>query len=127
MRGYHYHTGLVFSALAPGHGQAIANGGRYDDIGEVFGRARPATGFNTDLKALLGYLPENSSDESVYSILAPDSYGLSDSDSLSLWQTIQQLRADGECVINALPGQTGVEQYRRHLVLKQNRWLVDKT
>lgn len=127
LRGYHYHTGLVFSALAPGHGQAIANGGRYDDIGEVFGRARPATGFNTDLKALLGYLPKNSSDESVYSILAPDSYGLSDSDSLSLWQTIQQLRADGECVINALPGQTGVEQYRRHLVLKQNRWLVDKT
>jgi ATP phosphoribosyltransferase regulatory subunit len=127
LRGYHYHTGLVFSALAPGHGQAIANGGRYDDIGEVFGRARPATGFNTDLKALLGYLPKNSSDESVYSILAPDSYGLSDSDSLSLWQTIQQLRANGECVINALPGQQGAEQYRRHLVLKQNRWLVDKT
>lgn len=127
LRGYHYHTGLVFSALAPGHGQAIANGGRYDDIGEVFGRARPATGFNTDLKALLGYLPKNSSDESVYSILAPDSYGLSDSDSLSLWQTTQQLRANGECVINALPGQQGAEQYRRHLVLKQNRWLVDKT
>jgi ATP phosphoribosyltransferase regulatory subunit len=48
LRGFHYHTGLVFSALAPGCGQALANGGRYDDIGEVFGRGRPATGFNTD-------------------------------------------------------------------------------
>ncbi len=127
LRGYHYHTGLVFAALAPGHGQAIANGGRYDDIGEVFGRARPATGFNTDLKALLGYLPNNSSDESSNSILAPDSQGLSNSDSLSLWHATQQLRADGERVISALPGQADVEQYCRHLVLKENRWLVEKT
>lgn len=126
LRGYHYHTGLVFAALAPGHGQAIANGGRYDDIGEVFGRARPATGFNTDIKALLGYLPKDSSDKGSNSILAPDSHGLSDNDSLSLWRAIQQLRADGERVISALPGQTAVEQYRRHLVLQESCWLVEK-
>lgn len=53
LRGYHYHTGVVFAAFVPGHGQAIAQGGRYDDIGEVFGRARPATGFSTDLKTLV--------------------------------------------------------------------------
>ncbi|MEH6559479.1 MAG: ATP phosphoribosyltransferase regulatory subunit [Oceanicoccus sp.] len=127
LRGYHYHTGLVFAALAPGHGQAIANGGRYDDIGEVFGRARPATGFNTDLKALLGYLPKDVSDESSNSILAPDNNALNDSDSLSLWHAIQKLRANGERVISALPGQSGVEQYCRHLVLQESCWLVKNT
>ena len=53
LRGYHYHTGLVFAAYVPGHGRALANGGRYDDVGRVFGRARPATGFSADIKALL--------------------------------------------------------------------------
>ena len=125
LRGYHYHTGLVFAALAPGHGQAIANGGRYDDIGEVFGRARPATGFNTDLKALLGYLVADGEDERVNSILAPDSCGLSDDDSSSLWQAVQQLRAEGECVISALPEQTDVETYRRHLVYQGDRWVIE--
>ncbi len=57
LRGYHYHTGIVFAAYVPGHGQALANGGRYNDVGAVFGRARPATGFATDLKALMALLP----------------------------------------------------------------------
>ena len=52
LKDYNYHTGLVFSAFVPGLGQALAKGGRYDATGEVFGRARPATGFSTDLKAL---------------------------------------------------------------------------
>ena len=58
LRGYHYHTGIVFAASVPGHGRALANGGRYDDVGRVFGRARPATGFATDLKALMTLLPD---------------------------------------------------------------------
>ena len=53
LRGYHYHTGVVFAAFVPGIGQSIAQGGRYDDIGADFGRARPATGFSTDLKSLV--------------------------------------------------------------------------
>ena len=57
LRGYHYHTGLVFAAYVAGCGQALANGGRYNDVGAVFGRARPATGFATDLKALMTMLP----------------------------------------------------------------------
>src|SRR3546814_1417176 len=53
LRGYHYHTGVVFAVFVPGVGQSIAQGGRDDDIGADFGRARPATGFSTDLKTLV--------------------------------------------------------------------------
>ncbi len=53
LRGYHFHTGVVFAAFVPSSGKEIARGGRYDDIGRVFGRARPATGFSTDLKTLM--------------------------------------------------------------------------
>lgn len=52
LSGHSYHTGLVFAVYMPGCGRAIANGGRYDDIGSEFGRARPATGFSIDLRAL---------------------------------------------------------------------------
>ena len=52
LRGYHYKTGLVFAAFTPGVGQEIVRGGRYDNIGKVFGRARPAVGFSGDLKLL---------------------------------------------------------------------------
>ncbi len=58
LRGYHYHSGLVFAAYATGHSDAVARGGRYDEIGRVFGRARPATGFSLDLRELLPSLPE---------------------------------------------------------------------
>src|SRR5690606_13949499 len=60
LRGYHYLTGLVFAAFASGYGNPIASGGRYDHIGEVFGRARPATGFAVDITALskLGLLAQ---------------------------------------------------------------------
>ncbi len=53
LRGYRYHTGLVFAAFAPGHGREIARGGRYDGVGAEFGAARPATGFSADLNELL--------------------------------------------------------------------------
>ncbi|MEX2469690.1 MAG: ATP phosphoribosyltransferase regulatory subunit, partial [Pseudohongiellaceae bacterium] len=52
LRGYAYHTGIVFAAYTPIHGRAVAKGGRYDHIGEVFGRKRPASGFDSDLKTL---------------------------------------------------------------------------
>lgn len=52
LRGYQYHTGMMFAAYVPGYGHALAKGGRYDDTGRVFGRARPATGFSMDLKQL---------------------------------------------------------------------------
>lgn len=93
LRGYHYHTGVVFAAFAPGLGREIASGGRYDHIGEAFGRARPATGFTVDLIALkrLGA----PSDQSPVGIFVPFELVASH------WSAIQTLRAEGERVICA--------------------------
>lgn len=117
LRGYHYHTGLVFAALAPGYGQALANGGRYDHIGEVFGRARPATGFNCDLKALLKAMPP------IETKVAQAIYAPADSD-VALWQAVQALRAGGEQVINGLPNQQSKPGCNRQLVLENGQWQV---
>jgi len=97
LRGYGYHTGVVFGAFVPGCGQAVAQGGRYDDVGRVFGRARPATGFSADLKVLLGLLPEEPAPAN--GICAPWS------DDRELCAAIATLRGEGERVIVALPGQ----------------------
>ena len=121
LRGYHYHTGVVFAAFVPAVGQAIAQGGRYDDIGADFGRARPATGFSTDLKTLvtLGRMPLG---EEPAGIWAPDSHDV------YLWQAVRRLRADGERVVQALPGQELSEAVQAHcdrqLVLHEGRWQV---
>lgn len=99
LRGYRYQTGVVFAAFVPGHGQEIARGGRYDDIGKAFGRARPATGFSSDLKTLVGLsraLPSKSA-----GIFAP---ALEDA---ALDAKIAELRAQGERVVSMLPGQAG--------------------
>ena len=98
LRGYHYHTGLLFAAYTSGEGQEIARGGRYDDIGEVFGRARPATGFSADLKTLLNLSQQNTPSD-VLGILAPSD------DSPELLNAIKTLRAEGEKVIQSLAGQ----------------------
>lgn len=99
LRGYHYHTGTVFAAFVPGRGQAIAQGGRYDDIGRIFGRARPATGFSADLRALLSLAPERK--PALRGIFAPP-----DEDP-ALEEQVRALRASGERVVRALPGQQG--------------------
>lgn len=92
LRGYHYLTGMVFAAFAPNYGNPIASGGRYDHIGEVFGRARPATGFAVDITAIskLGLLTKNT----VAAIAVVD---VQDAQQ---WQMIQALRAQGERVIS---------------------------
>ena len=102
LRGYHYHTGVVFAAFVPGVGQSVAQGGRYDDIGADFGRARPATGFSTDLRCLVqrGSL---GLDEKCSAIWAPHS------NESGLHDQIAQLRQQGERVIVALPGQSSAE------------------
>jgi ATP phosphoribosyltransferase regulatory subunit len=115
LRGYHYHTGLVFAVYVSGHGQALANGGRYDDVGGVFGRARPATGFSTDLKALLQVLPAPAA--KVTAIAAPD-----DADP-ALWQRVAELRAGGEVVIASLSGEID-PRCDRQLVCTDGNWEV---
>ncbi len=113
LRGYHYHTGIVFAAYAPGHGRALANGGRYDHVGAVFGRSRPATGFATDLKALLGQRAKADSDREAIS--APDS------PDPALAARVEALRREGEVVINRLSGAAD-SRCSRELVHKDGEW-----
>lgn len=98
LHGYHYQTGVVFAAFVPQLGEAIARGGRYDDIGQIFGRARAATGFSTDLK-LLDSLSKRKY-EAVKRIFAPVS------DDSSLREKIDELRSQKLCVVEQLPGQS---------------------
>lgn len=91
VRGYHYLTGLVFAAFAPGLGNPIASGGRYDHIGEVFGRARPATGFALDICAI--------SKLNLWPAAATTAIAVVDNGDLRQWQAVQALRAKGEQVI----------------------------
>ena len=95
LRGYHYHTGILFAVFTPGESNAIGLGGRYDDIGRAFGRARPATGFTVYLRQLASLL----GDEPLPgAILAPHL------DDPSLATRIEELRRAGERVIVELPG-----------------------
>jgi ATP phosphoribosyltransferase regulatory subunit len=115
LRGYHYHTGLVFAAYVAGCGQALANGGRYNDVGAVYGRARPATGFATDLKALVNLLPA--------STLCGGAICMPDVDDPMLEQQARELRAAGEMVINCLSGAPD-PRCDRQLVVQDQKWLV---
>lgn len=117
LRGYHYHTGLVFAAYVAGCGQALANGGRYNDVGAVYGRARPATGFATDLKALVALLP--SSRASGGAINMPDV------DDPALDKVVRELRAKGEVVINCLSG-TPDARCDRQLIEQSGQWSVKR-
>jgi len=102
LRGYHYKTGVVFAAFVPESGQELARGGRYDDIGRVFGRARPAVGFSTDLKTLLrfgaGLERRYGEQPAVAAPWAQDP---------ALQKAIESLRAAGRRVLTLLPGQQG--------------------
>ena len=115
LRGYHYHTGLVFAAYVAGCGQALANGGRYNDVGAVFGRARPATGFATDLKSLMAMLPTTSARQQAIS--------LPNADDPALNLRVRELRAEGEVVISCLSGSPD-SQCDRHLVECDGHWQV---
>jgi ATP phosphoribosyltransferase regulatory subunit len=119
LRGYRYYTGVVFSVLAPGQGQAVARGGRYDGIGQAFGRARAATGFSTDLRRLLRLTAGNAG--LAAAIVAPD-----DNDQ-ELDQVIARLRAQGERVIRRLPGSpVSVKTLGgdRELIRQNGQWTV---
>ncbi|KES24791.1 MULTISPECIES: ATP phosphoribosyltransferase regulatory subunit [Pseudomonas] len=120
LRGYHYHTGVVFAAFVPGVGESIAQGGRYDHIGADFGRARPATGFSTDLKTLVT-LGQVRLDAPVQGIWAP-------AEGAGLWQAVQQLRRDGRRVVQALPGQDAASAREAgcvaQLQLREGNWQV---
>jgi len=120
LRGYHYHTGVVFAAFVSGLGQEIARGGRYDDIGKLFGRARPACGFSADLKMLMRLGSAKNLNETT-GIFAPAE------DDSALRQRVEELRAEGRRVVIALPGQTGDAgtMYCGEALVKQgDNWVV---
>jgi ATP phosphoribosyltransferase regulatory subunit len=118
LRGYHYHSGMVFAAYHAGSHDAIALGGRYDDLGKSFGRARAATGFSMDLRQLYRLLP---SQAAQLGICAPH---LGDT---ALCDKIAQLRAAGEMVVVDLLGDAALRrelQCDRELVLRDGVWQV---
>jgi ATP phosphoribosyltransferase regulatory subunit len=94
-RGYHYQQGIVFTAFCANSGDELARGGRYDNIGETFGRARPATGFSADLRRLIT-ASNHQVTKTAGAIYAPRV------DDTSLATIVAKLRAQGEVVINGL-------------------------
>lgn len=119
LRGFHYHSGLVFAAFVPGLGHEVARGGRYDQVGEAFGRSRPATGFGADLKTLM--MLTQASGSAPGGIFAPAG------DDAGLAECIQNLREQGERVVIELAGQAGgaVEMgCDKTLTLKDGQWQV---
>ena len=126
LRGYGFHTGTVFSAYVPGSGVEIARGGRYDNIGGEFGRARPATGFSTDMRKLLKH-SGNSFAPSAKTIFVPCVAQLDEAVKQQLDDTIQQLRQQGERVICELAGQQGSPSElgcQQVLIYENNQWQV---
>ncbi len=119
LRGYHYHSGTVFAAYVPGQTDAIAGGGRYDEVGKAFGRARPATGFSIDLRDLASVAD---GDGKRKRIMAP--YKLDDS---GLQAAINALREAGTIVIVDLPGHEDNRdelECEDELVLREGQWVI---
>ena len=118
LRGYHYHTGCLFAAYVDGVSEPLAKGGRYDHVGEVYGRARPATGFSADLKLLADRMDEPARP----GILAEG--GMMDADFAA---AVKALRECGERVVVVLPGVSNDAQELqcdRRLVRQGNDWVT---
>jgi ATP phosphoribosyltransferase regulatory subunit len=119
LRGYQYHRGVVFAAYVKDSPRAVAQGGRYDDVGKVFGRARSATGFSMDLRAVGPLL---SASGGKRGILVPHG------DDAALRAKIDALRGAGEVVVVELPGH---EAHRaelgcdRRLVSRNGGWEIE--
>jgi ATP phosphoribosyltransferase regulatory subunit len=116
LRGYQYHSGVMFAAYVDGLPQPIARGGRYDHVGQAFGRSRPATGFSLDLLTLADL---STISVKRQAILAPWS------DDLALNRRIDELRAEGEVVIQIHKwDEASSEEFecQRELVKEGNGW-----
>ncbi len=119
LRGYHYHSGIVFSAYAQGYAGPLALGGRYDEVGIAFGRARAATGFSMDLRGVVtalnpAHLPK--------AILAPEGTDR------ALLAEIEALRADGLIVVQELPNSINNASELNcdtQLVLRDGTWRIE--
>ena len=118
LRGYHYHSGMVFAAYHAGSHDAIALGGRYDDVGKSFGRARPATGFSMDLRQLHGLLAKQAMPQGILAPLDQDP---------ALQEKIAELREQGNAVVVDMLGEAAHRaelNCDRELVLRDGSWQV---
>jgi len=121
LRGYHYHSGAVFAAYAEGWSNALALGGRYDEVGKAFGRARPATGFSMDLRELASASPGPGVRSGILVPYLPKD--------TSLQRRISGLRSRGEIVVVDLPGHSGSRAElgcNRKLMRRAGKWQVTK-
>jgi ATP phosphoribosyltransferase regulatory subunit len=121
LAGYRYHTGIVFAAYKQGYGKALGNGGRYDNIGEAFGRARTATGFAFDLKSLVAN--GVTEQQTLLGIYVPSNTDTQCDD------MVAQLREQGERVVQGFDGQ--VPNFKeincdRQLVKKGDQYQIEK-
>ncbi len=116
--GYAYYTGACFAIYAPGVSDTLARGGRYDEVGAVFGRNRPAAGFSLDLKALVAAVAPRPLQGAIRAPWCEDQ---------TLSQAIASLRSRGEIVVCALPGHNSdVDEFMcdRELIEVAGQWVV---
>ncbi len=116
LRGYHYHSGMVFAVYAERCANAVALGGRYDEVGRAFGRARPATGFSMDLREIAGLLPSASEETAIQAPFSKDP---------ALLDAIERLRSEGKRVAVDLSGLEGKAGSR--LEFQDGKWCVVET
>jgi ATP phosphoribosyltransferase regulatory subunit len=117
-RGYAYYTGARFAVYSPSAGDAVARGGRYDEVGSVFGRNRPAAGFSLDIKDLVLAAPSRALQTAIRAPWSNDA---------SLREAIARLRTAGEVVVCVLPGhESEVQEFHcdRELVQAAGQWVV---
>lgn len=118
LRGYAYYTGVRFAMYAPGASDALVRGGRYDEVGAVFGRNRPAAGFSLDLKALVAVVAPRALQAAIRAPWRDDA---------GLNAAIAALRARGEVVVCVLPGhESEVDEFHcdRELIQAAGQWVV---
>ena len=118
MSGYAYYSGPRFAIYTAGSSDALARGGRYDEVGAVFGRNRPAVGFSLDLRALVEVVPARAARPAIR---APWS------DDPQLRQAVRRLRERGETVLSVLPGHEPEAQAfvcDRELIAVADHWVV---
>ena len=118
LRGYAYYSGARFAIYARGASDALVRGGRYDEVGAVFGRNRPAAGFSLDIKQVVGVVSPRALKAAIR---AP--WG----EAIDVNAAISELRAGGETVVCVLPGhESEVDEFHcdRELVQIAGRWVV---
>ena len=120
LRGYAYYSGARFAVYAQGASDALVRGGRYDEVGSVFGRKRPAVGFSLDLKELVAAAKGRALKAAIRAPWSEDAV---------LRAAIARLRAQGETVVCVLPGhESEIDEFDcdRELVSAQGAWTVNK-